>query len=210
MHSVKREIAARKNYSHRPDIGVNKHISVETRKRDFFQRLYSHQDPNIGNRKRAASADAMRGRSTGTGNNSTRSRSVSRAFTSGRRREFEGVQQVVANCSKLTNSTNKWKSDRPWGIYTNRSSSQNAKMTPKREETKQNSRNFYNYVFSDYSGAKANSRGSPSIDAESLSREEQLQLLANKFLEEKTGGAAKKKLSDEAVEKLVTRYSHTI
>jgi hypothetical protein len=83
-------------------------------------------------------------------------------------------------------------------------------MTPKREETKQNSRNFYNYVFSDYSGAKANFRGSPSIDAESLSREEQLQLLANKFLEEKTGGAAKKKLSDEAVEKLVTRYSHTI
>jgi hypothetical protein len=48
VHSVKREIVAKKLFPHKPDIGVNKHVAVEANKKDFFQRLYSHADPSIG------------------------------------------------------------------------------------------------------------------------------------------------------------------
>ena len=180
---------------------------MESRKKDFFQRLYSHEDPNIGNKKRSASADIMRSRSIDRCA-SSRSRSVSRVFTSSRRRDFEGVQRVVSNCPKLNNNPNKWKSDIPWGKYRNVPSSRDRNKTPSAQEgKKQSSHHFYNYVFSDLNDSRKDNglRSSTEVDAENLSRDQQLKVLADKILVEKTGCSSKKKISGYEVERLVAR-----
>lgn len=138
---------------------------------------------------------------------SSRSRSVSRVFTSSRRRDFEGVQRVVSNCSKLNTNSNKWKSDCPWGRYQGVSSLRDKnKTTEAQEEKKRDTHLFYNYVFSDNNDSRDDGYHSRvGVDAETLSRDQQLKFLADKIHVEATGCSSKKKLSGDQIERLVSR-----
>jgi hypothetical protein len=137
---------------------------------------------------------------------SSRSRSVSRVFTSSRRRDFEGVQRVVSECPKLNNNSNKWKSDCPWGKYQNVSSLRDKSKTPVAQEGKKGSHHFYNYVFSDINDSRDDGfRSNVEVDAECLSRDQQLKFLADKILVETTGCSTKKKISGDQIGRLVSR-----
>ena len=178
---MKREIELKKSFPYQPDIGANKNMTVEKNKRDFFQRLYSHEDPNIGTtrntsrgRMRASSADRTRRDSTrSTSASQLRSRSISRSFTAPRRREIEEALRVSERETSYQRTTPK-KVDLdlrlPWG-HPHGDRSLSASASKRRPA-------LYDYVLNDINGTSSASI-TLSRSPVPVSRTEQLRVLAN-------------------------------
>jgi len=216
---VKRVIASKKAFSHKPDIGVNKLVVVEPSRKAFFKRLYEHEDPAIG-RRRARSANPSSSSSSARGeeqrtSHQSRSRSVSRKFTGDRRREFERVQLAIAQQESGRAKSKAPDIDKrpPWGHYCGnikRPEDEQSSETPAKRKVPV----FYNYVFTDPNdtvasispGVGGSVTESPSDRiASDITRDQQLQILSEQYLSDAIGRQSTRKLTEGDEQILVAR-----